>query len=244
MRVTYLPALLMCCGAVSCVMISVYDTIHPERFEDPVFLDLYDRTVIMTIAINITLTWYFTGMICYRLWAVERQTRALVATQEETSLGSDVTSPYARIIRILVHSGMLSSVAEGAFLVSIATGSVRSEEILNDANVRIVGIVAVLIMLVGIFDLSTGRHLNTPRYLQFCRVPYQQLHSTSQRDAPISALSHSMPVFRVIETAGSSGTKDNLDDIASPLPLATINWQSQKSLTSTSVSTGIGDNIV
>ncbi|KAG8887898.1 hypothetical protein FRB98_008793 [Tulasnella sp. 332] len=208
----------MCCGAVSCVMISVYDTIHPERFEDPVFLDLYDRTVIMTIAINITLTWYFTGMICYRLWAVERQTRALVATQEETSLGSDVTSPYARIIRILVHSGMLSSVAEGAFLVSIATGSVRSEEILNDANVRIVGIVAVLIML--------------------------QLHSTSQRDAPISALSHSMPVFRVIETAGSSGTKDNLDDIASPLPLATINWQSQKSLTSTSVSTAIGDNIV
>lgn len=94
---------------------------------DHAFLAGYNYLSAAVLAIDIIMTWYFTLMICYRLWTVERRNRAAAdaTLSEPRGLSSnDQTSPYAKIIRVLIQSGMLYSVTEIIFLICVLTDSV------------------------------------------------------------------------------------------------------------------------
>ncbi|KAG8991320.1 hypothetical protein FRB94_012601 [Tulasnella sp. JGI-2019a] len=72
---------------------------------------------------NITNTWYCTGLICYRLLTMLRQKQATADALND--LEADITAggAYQRIIRVLIRSGMLFSVTEIAFLICAAAGN-------------------------------------------------------------------------------------------------------------------------
>ncbi|KAG8988025.1 hypothetical protein FRB93_004308 [Tulasnella sp. JGI-2019a] len=129
-------------------MILVFDIMFVTRFDDPIFFGNYNTLVVVLLSNIIVETWYSTGLICYRLWSVDRQKRNItVAFHEELSTGSDPTSRYERIMRILIQSGMLHSLELVAFITSITLiENPAAADIMNSIHVRIIGIAAILIV--------------------------------------------------------------------------------------------------
>ncbi|KAG8988033.1 hypothetical protein FRB94_008358 [Tulasnella sp. JGI-2019a] len=126
-------------------MIIAYDIIFPHRFEDPVFMAQDNAISVAVLANIIAGTWYSTGPTCYRLWSMERQKRA--AFGDERGDWSDSTTLYSKVMRVLVQSGMLHSLALLAFIACILTQNTAGTDIIDWLNVRITGIAATLIIL-------------------------------------------------------------------------------------------------
>ncbi|KAG8873258.1 hypothetical protein FRB97_006897, partial [Tulasnella sp. 331] len=93
-----------------------------HRFNDPKFVTFYNIPTIAMLFNDILLTWYFTGMICYRIWSVERQRRVIRALHGEIGLENQMESPYVLITQVLIQSGMLYSITEAVFLSCILAG--------------------------------------------------------------------------------------------------------------------------
>lgn len=118
-RVIYLPILLILVGTVGRVMILVFDVMFTTRFEDPVFVAQDNALNIVVLWTVLAETWYSTGLICYRLWAMERQKRATGAADDE-GLWSRSTHRYGTVMRVLIQSGMLHSVELVAFITCLS----------------------------------------------------------------------------------------------------------------------------
>ncbi|KAG8862705.1 hypothetical protein FRB97_005488 [Tulasnella sp. 331] len=147
MRIMYLPIVLTCVGVVESTMIVVNDCLVQKRLDNPKSVAFLNDPVIAVLANDLFLNWYFTGMICYRLWSMDRQKRAVRALNGDVGPGDPVQSPYALVTRVLVQGGVLNSVTEAAFMITILMGLNDGRRILDSLNNRVMGIVAVLIML-------------------------------------------------------------------------------------------------
>ncbi|KAG8885062.1 hypothetical protein FRB98_002021 [Tulasnella sp. 332] len=141
-RVLYLPAVLATLGAVGCILIIVYDVLGGRWATDPGFMVQYKMISVAVFAITIVATWYSTILICYRLYLVDREMHAL----RETGPGSP-SHRYARIMRVLVQSGLLYSVTLGAWLIATVTGNTSAQDMIRYLNIRAVGLNSTLIVL-------------------------------------------------------------------------------------------------
>ncbi|KAG9010169.1 hypothetical protein FRB93_004831 [Tulasnella sp. JGI-2019a] len=152
-RVTYLPAVLILFGAVGCITIVAFDIMFATRFADPSFFTQYNDLTVSVLANDIALTWYYTGMICYCLWLLAKQKRAVEeAANGNFAAWSNITSRHGKVMWVLIQSGILYSVTELAFLVCILLDIYNGEDIINYLNVRIIGFTTTLIIL----QLNTG----------------------------------------------------------------------------------------
>ncbi|KAG8887923.1 hypothetical protein FRB98_008748 [Tulasnella sp. 332] len=179
-RMIYFPMMLQCSGFMASVIIIRDDIIDVKQItHSSRFLNGYHDHRLALLAINITIMWYCTGLICYRLWSMEQQKRAIVA--EPCQLGSELgsTNPYAKIIRALIRSGVLYCLSQVACLVCLAMQNDNGELILHELYIRVIGIVTVLIFL----------------ELDFRRVDEDPM--AGQQLSPPDVSTVSMPVFRV-----------------------------------------------
>ncbi|KAG8998410.1 hypothetical protein FRB94_006912 [Tulasnella sp. JGI-2019a] len=165
------------------------------RFADPSFFTQHNDLTVSVLASDIALTWYYTGMICYRLWLLAKQKRAVVdAANGNFAAWSNITSRHGKVVWVLIQSGILYSVTELAFLVCILLDIYNGEDIINYLNVRIIGFATTLIIL----QLNTGgAEVNA------------SLERSRRRAAQPAAGSvgtgFSIPVFNV---AGTTNSKD------------------------------------
>ncbi|KAG9001051.1 hypothetical protein FRB94_004944 [Tulasnella sp. JGI-2019a] len=178
-RVIYLPILLLLYGVANCSTIITYDVLSSSRFDDPIFTEKYKGISAMALAVDLILTWYITGLICYRLWSVEQQKRA-IGLGSESAVSSGPRSRYGKIMVALIQSGMLYSMTEAALLVVVVVDNSDVRDIINGMNTRIIGISTVLIIL----QLNTGANGQRP-----------------PRTAPSA---FSMPVFRIFPVEGQA----------------------------------------
>ncbi|KAG8991413.1 hypothetical protein FRB94_012530 [Tulasnella sp. JGI-2019a] len=134
-------------------------------------------------------------------------------------------SPYRRIIRVLVQSGMLYSLGEAAFLICLVTGSRNGRYIMNYLISRIMGIATALMII----QLKP-------------RPSRSNLQQSTNRDSG----GFSMPVFRnlvkddsMTDGVGTKGIGTDEDSIEQTIPyLAPYGGQSHNPPSSTVV----GDN--
>ncbi|KAG8988028.1 hypothetical protein FRB95_005263 [Tulasnella sp. JGI-2019a] len=186
-RVLYLPIVLILFEMLGCMMILVFNIMFVTHFEDPVFAAHYNTLVVVLLSNIIAETWYSTGLICYRLWSVDRQKRRVAtAFHEELSAGSALIGRYGRIMRILVQSGMLHSLELVAFITSIILiENPAAADIINSIHIRIIGIAATLV----IWQSNT--------------VPETEPINIS---SPPTSVGYSMPVF--FRPSGTADVKD------------------------------------
>ncbi|KAG8980624.1 hypothetical protein FRB93_009161 [Tulasnella sp. JGI-2019a] len=176
-RVIYLPTLFFILGLIGCPTIFVYDIWKGPNFSrDAGALRQYNGITVTLFVTDILNTWYCTGLICYRLCSVMRQKRAAADAYDDMGADFMAGSPHRKIVRVLIQSGMLFSVAEAAYLVCVLTGSRNGRYILDYMTTRIVGIGTVLIII----------------QLNPSPPPSSNLHQSPSGDSG----SYSMPVFR------------------------------------------------
>ncbi|KAG8995969.1 hypothetical protein FRB94_008609 [Tulasnella sp. JGI-2019a] len=201
MRVIYLPIVLLTASGVNCIMVVFYDVFRISRFGDLSFSARYEMIVAAALAVDILLTWYLTGFICFRIWSVQQQNRAvagIIPFDELSSRGDgygQTRSRYENIMMSLMQSGMLYSINMAALLGCVlardSSGRMESfgKDILNLLNSKVIGITSVLIML----QLNNGT--------SSCKI---------QQQGQIGASVFSMPVFRVIHAENDSqGTAES-----------------------------------
>ncbi|KAG8850140.1 hypothetical protein FRB96_000515 [Tulasnella sp. 330] len=114
MRIIYFPCLVLSCSTIGCLGIIVYDAIG-ARTNPAYYVQLFDLTIIV-FSLNIVTTWYLTGALVYRLWYATRETRYI----DEFEVRSE-RAPYAKVIRVIIESGIVYSFTEGAILACVAT---------------------------------------------------------------------------------------------------------------------------
>ncbi|KAG8872941.1 hypothetical protein FRB97_007154 [Tulasnella sp. 331] len=196
-RVLYIPIVLMSCASTGCAWIFIQDVVEAPKFHaDPALVNEYNYLSAAVLALDILMTWYYTIMICYRLWAMERQNRAAAdaARFEPMGLSSDdPTSPYAKIIRVLIQSGIIFSITEIVFLVCVLVDSTNGKYIMNYLISRMIGISTVLIVL-QLNNGGTSRNTSRNR-------PQGGMTGASE--------TFSMPVFRVSMNAKETGINDD-----------------------------------
>ncbi|KAG8854703.1 hypothetical protein FRB96_007388 [Tulasnella sp. 330] len=180
-RVIYFPILLQCSGVAASIIIICDDIIDIKQLvRSSNFLTRYHENHLELLAINIVITWYCTGLICYRLWSMQQQKRAIAA--EAYNFGSEFESrnPYAGVMWALIHNGMLYGLSQAAHLVCSAMQNHAGKLILRELNINIIGIVTVLIMLeLDVRDAS-------------------EVMIAGHQPSPLEASGISMPVFRVL----------------------------------------------
>ncbi|KAG9033289.1 hypothetical protein FRB95_000384 [Tulasnella sp. JGI-2019a] len=159
MRVIYLPIVLLTASGVNCIMVVFYDVFRISRFGDLSFSARYEMIIAAALAVDILLTWYLTGFICFRIWSVQQQNRAvagIIPFDELSSRGDgygQTRSRYENIMMSLMQSGMLYSINMAALLGCVlardSSGRMESfgKDILNLLNSKVIGITSVLIML-------------------------------------------------------------------------------------------------
>lgn len=75
---------------------------------------------------TITSTWYSTGLICYKLWAMQRQTRAAHEVDATSSWSSGLNGQlYRYLFWVMIQSGLLYSLAQLLFLICFIARNVR-----------------------------------------------------------------------------------------------------------------------
>ncbi|KAG8988032.1 hypothetical protein FRB93_004315 [Tulasnella sp. JGI-2019a] len=146
-RVIYVPIVLIVVGTVGRVMIVTFDILFAKRFQDPTFLAQYNALDVVVLSNVIAETWYSTGFICYRLWSMERQKRKVGGASHEDINPQSATNRYSKVMRVLIRSGMLHSIALLAFITCILLQNLAGVNIINFMNNRITGIAATLIIL-------------------------------------------------------------------------------------------------
>ncbi|KAG8874415.1 hypothetical protein FRB98_008436 [Tulasnella sp. 332] len=191
-RVLYFPCLVIPPATAGCMSLVMFDALAHKSTPEPGFpLQYYDVSVTMFV-FTITMTWYSTTLICYRLWSMERQTRA---ANQVNAIGSSSSQPngrlYQYLFRMMIQSGLLYSLTQLSFLICFITKNQPGQIVIGVLNIRITGIVTALIMLqLHLFD--TGADASRAN---------RQLGQTRR-----SFTNHSFPVFRAIDTTGMRTT--------------------------------------
>ncbi|KAG9026928.1 hypothetical protein FRB95_008321 [Tulasnella sp. JGI-2019a] len=214
-RVLYLPILMFPIGAIGCIALVIFDALANKSGADAGFPLQYYAVSVSLFSLTITMTWYFTGLICYRLFSVQWQNRAVNEGNVVGSAGtlSAGTSErlYRHIFRVMIQSGLLYSLTQLSFLICFITENKSGQIIIGYLNIRIIGIVTALIML-QLHTFDNGMCLS-------CR--------TDHRPERRTFTTHSMPVFRAIGTTGTAETtgpdeeKTSVDESPSNAPTAT-----------------------
>ncbi|KAG8988030.1 hypothetical protein FRB95_005261 [Tulasnella sp. JGI-2019a] len=190
-RVVYIPAVLFVFWATSYIAIFVFDVLPTTQFDDPTFLKKYNIITMVVFANGIAEMWYSTALICYRLWSMQREKRAVAkAGSPESHVWSNITSRHKKIIRAFVQSGMLHSVTLLTFIICIGFNNFPGGAILNTLNIRIIGIATTLIIL----QLNTG---------------HREVNATNQGQTADTG--YSMPVFYI-----TAADKKDHDSVADP----------------------------
>ncbi|KAG8980090.1 hypothetical protein FRB93_009671 [Tulasnella sp. JGI-2019a] len=179
-RVIYLPLVLLAISTIGCALLVLFDILESARFKDPEFIRYESILTVGALGADIILTWYITGLICYRLWSMERQKRQVAmgtGLDDLNSGGNHVPSRYGKVTTTLIQSGMLLSVTEVALVAcTLAKNATNGKDTIDYLLTRIIGITTLLIML----QLNTG-------------VPDRR-----QQPTGIGISAFSMPVFRVV----------------------------------------------
>ncbi|KAG8980928.1 hypothetical protein FRB94_009483 [Tulasnella sp. JGI-2019a] len=144
-RIIIMPILLLAGGAIGCIFIVAYDVMAKTRILEPAFQKQAKALQIAVFAMNISTTWYLTIGIIYKLWYAERKSR--VVHDYDVHSTSKNVSPYRRIIKLLIQSGMLYSMTEAAFLICIIVNNTNGVTVVDYMDPRIIGIVTSLLML-------------------------------------------------------------------------------------------------
>ncbi|KAG8857810.1 hypothetical protein FRB96_005529 [Tulasnella sp. 330] len=195
-RVLYLPVLLFPLGAVGCVTLVVFDAIAAKSGAQPGFPIQYYAISVTLFSLTIAMTWYYTGLICFRLWLMERQKRVANAANLMGSAGTSSNGAsgrlYRHVLRVLIQSGLLYSLTQLSFLICFIADNKSGQIVIGYLNIRIIGIVTALIMLqLHAFDDGSN--------LSHHNCPHEQRQQTFT--------THSIPVFRAIGTSGTIGTR-------------------------------------
>lgn len=121
MRLLLFPVGITLVAFGGCSTIIVYDILMEIHGPNP--YQFNRRTIVAQTMFGLTilLCWYVTALICGRLWYVrDRVIRHTKPDDEELE-----SSPYMKIILVLVESGALYSVWMLAFLVAYCATSTR-----------------------------------------------------------------------------------------------------------------------
>ncbi|KAG8993447.1 hypothetical protein FRB94_010756 [Tulasnella sp. JGI-2019a] len=181
-RVIYLPLVLLAISTIGCALLVLFDILESARFKDPEFIGYESILTVGALGADIILTWYITGLICYRLWSMEQQKRQVAmgtGLDDLNSGGNHVPSRYGKVTTTLIQSGMLLSVTEVALVAcTLAKNATNGKDTIDYLLTRIIGITTLLIML----QLNTG-------------VPDRR-----QQPTGIGISAFSMPVFRVVNS--------------------------------------------
>ncbi|KAG8984726.1 hypothetical protein FRB94_005071 [Tulasnella sp. JGI-2019a] len=152
-RIIYFPLLLLCFGGVGALTIVVDDLLTSTHYTDATF----DAQVFgMDVALfggTFVLTWYLTGMICFRLCSMDRQKRRVAQSSEDDGgiggLNSQGqwTGQYGRVMRVLIQSGMLYTLTEVACLITFVMKNQTGQALIQYLNIRVVGICSTAVIL-------------------------------------------------------------------------------------------------
>lgn len=129
-RVLIVPAITFPLSAVGSIWIVVYDAVSDKPVHDSkAFQTQYFALTVSLFACTLCITWYFTGLMCYRLWSVDRRKREVFEIElgqgtERPTITGCRKNPYSKVMRTLVQSGMLYSVMLGAWMVCLVAGFV------------------------------------------------------------------------------------------------------------------------
>ncbi|KAG9007469.1 hypothetical protein FRB93_007884 [Tulasnella sp. JGI-2019a] len=144
-RIIVVPILTLATGTISCIFLVAFDIMAVSRYQDPVFQAQVQGLSIAAFSTNIISTWYYTICICYKLWSAERKSG--VVHDYDVSTGTRRASPYSRIIKALIQSGMLYSMTEAVLMLCIITGNTAGNNIVSYMDARIIGIATTLLLL-------------------------------------------------------------------------------------------------
>ncbi|KAG8857804.1 hypothetical protein FRB96_005523 [Tulasnella sp. 330] len=198
MLVMLLPITLTCFGTIECILILVRDIMPYELFKNPKLVPFKQDPTLALLANDMTLIFYLTGVICFRLWWVEREKRAVWALHGQVGPEHGTKSLFAFITYAFVQSGMFHSLTEAALILIILTHLDDCMFIMHSLVSRIVGISAVLLLLqLHLSDEKRDTHNN-------------QL-------TPDASTTYSIPVFLANRTV-ESATSDGAETRETPLP--------------------------
>ncbi|KAG8869131.1 hypothetical protein FRB97_001568 [Tulasnella sp. 331] len=183
-RTLYLPCITLPVGVIASITLVVFDAIGADM---PIFLPVSETLSLLTIV----MTWYFTSLICYRLWSMERQKRRLDALNDLVPEVSD--GAYRKVGGAMIESGLLFSFTQGALFVCYLLNSTSGVIVIGYLNIRIVGIATALIML----QLHGG----------FKTREFIAENGNASGNRPTST-AYSIPVFRVIGPHDTAGAID------------------------------------
>ncbi|KAG9000954.1 hypothetical protein FRB94_005070 [Tulasnella sp. JGI-2019a] len=119
----------------------------PSFSKDLAIIAQYNYITFAVLAVDIINTWYCTGSICYRLYSILQQKRATANAYSDVEADIRAGSPYQKIIRVFIQSGMPFSILEAACVVCVLTGSKSGRYIVDHMSTRIVGIGTALIII-------------------------------------------------------------------------------------------------
>ncbi|KAG9029490.1 hypothetical protein FRB95_005257 [Tulasnella sp. JGI-2019a] len=183
-RVLYLPCFAFPIALTACFALVILDAIGHDF--NPQYTAVSATLSILTIG----MTWYSTGLICYRLWSVSRQKRA---TNQINELDPEPSNGvYRKVGGAMIQSGLLYSITQVAFIICFLTDSKSGLIIIAYSNIRIIGIGTALVML--------QLHLHRPWATE------KRLDNHVQQRRTSSA--YSIPVFRA---AGTTDITETLD---------------------------------
>ncbi|KAG8994676.1 hypothetical protein FRB93_001476 [Tulasnella sp. JGI-2019a] len=146
-RAVYFPVVLLAISGIIWIIVLVNDIFLTSQLRDPASFFHYHTLVSTAMLVDITLTWYLTSFICYRLWGMEKENRSLAVAGGLHNAGNAIASPYTRVIKALMQSGILFSVTFLTVVGCLLGKSIYAMEIVSLFDTRIVGITSVLILL-------------------------------------------------------------------------------------------------
>ncbi|KAG8878337.1 hypothetical protein FRB97_002591 [Tulasnella sp. 331] len=199
-RIIIMPILLLAGGAIGCIIIVAFDVMAKTHITEPLFQKQLKALDVAVFSLNISTTWYLTGFICYKLWSAERKSRPVHDYEAHTSSG---LSPYRRIIKVLIQSGMLYSITEAAFLICILVDNTAGTTIVNYMDTRIIGIVTALLML-QLHAGSSGEKTSSGRIRN---LTGQSVHVSTR------VIKHTDTVLRTDAQLSDSDAKDPVEGI-------------------------------
>ncbi|KAG8999252.1 hypothetical protein FRB94_006340 [Tulasnella sp. JGI-2019a] len=141
-RIVFFPILVLACASGGCLAIVVYDAAGAPWSTKLAYYDQLFYLTVAVFALNIVTTWYLTSCLVYRLWSMERETRALQNYEIHVKGNS-----YRRIMRVVIQSGVIYSMMESAILICVAMKNLTGRYLLEYVNVRFIGIVAAMIIV-------------------------------------------------------------------------------------------------
>ncbi|KAG8869808.1 hypothetical protein FRB97_000727, partial [Tulasnella sp. 331] len=197
-RVLYFPFVMIPPAAAGCIALVMFDILAHKSTPEPGFPAQYYAVSVTLFTLTITMTWYSTGIICYRLWSMERQNRAATEANGIGSASSALNAGlYRYLFRVMIQSGLLYSLTQLSYLICFIAKDVSGQFVISLLNVRIIGIVTALIMLqLHLFNDGTNFDSDDRDHVR----PMQ------------GVTTYSIPVFRPMGSAGTRATATSQDE--------------------------------